>query len=129
MAKGDALKVTYRTGVGTETVEIVCRTDGYKLDWDAPKDRDRFLEVQVQGRTGKAVEIYLFASADVVAIVSGHKTKAQMAPPPRPLGRSTAKPKANPAILSPTHGDDDRGDRHDGSVKVTREPGGQDDTP
>jgi len=81
--KGDYIKVVYRTGVGTDSAEIAARVDGYKLDWDEPRDKDRFMAVEVQNRNGVTVEKHLFASADVVAVIKGHKTKAEMNSKPR----------------------------------------------
>lgn len=83
MAKGDYVKVTYRTGAGTDSSEIVARVDGYKLSWDEPRDKDRFMTVEVQNRNNGTVEKHLFASADVVAVSEGRKTKAEMNAKPR----------------------------------------------
>lgn len=93
MAKGDYLKVTYRTGVGTEPVEIVARSDGQKLVWAVPRSSDRFLEVRVEGRTDKVAETYMFASADVVAIISGHKSARELAIKPRKRAKVTVDQK------------------------------------
>jgi hypothetical protein len=93
--KGDYVKVTYRTGAGTESVEITARVDGYKLSWAEPRDKDRFMTVEVQNRNGGKVEEHLFASADVVAVTSGHKTAMQMASKPR----APRKPKVTQAEI------------------------------
>lgn len=78
MAKGDYVKVVYRTGVGTASQEVVVVTDGAERYWAKPGRGDTFLEVTVNGRTGKTIQRHLFSLADVVAISEGRKTKAEM---------------------------------------------------
>jgi hypothetical protein len=100
MAKGDYVKVIYRTGVGVTDIEIIARGDGSKIDWDEPREKDRFVKIEVQKRAGEPIETYIFASADVVAIIEGHKTKAQLALPVKRTPASVAVRRAAPVEVS-----------------------------
>ena len=73
MARGDYVRVTYRTGVGTAQREVVAQTVGAHVRWAEPRKGDQFMSVDVIGQNGEAFEKNLFAAADVVMVMEGHQ--------------------------------------------------------
>ncbi len=74
MARGDFVTVTYRTGAGTAEKKVQVTRAGGRLVWDPPRSSDRFMEVKVVDQNDSKVEVHLFASQEVVAVVEGHET-------------------------------------------------------
>jgi len=74
MARGDYVKVTYRTGAGTESTTIQARTAGSSVAVSGTDARSEFVTVEELDKTGRnAIRTARFAKGEVVAIIEGHK--------------------------------------------------------
>lgn len=77
MARGDYVRILYRTGVGVAEEKVIARTAGASIEVDMPtaktgKPLDPFVEVREVNKAGMAIRTCSFGTGDVVALISGH---------------------------------------------------------
>lgn len=73
MARGKFARITYRTGVGTDSVEIEATRAGGDVIVTQPDARTPFITVTEYASNNDVIRQARFATAEVVAIVEGQK--------------------------------------------------------
>jgi len=72
MAKDDLVKVTYRTPVGTETVNVEARSNGSSVQVvDPTSASDPYLRVRELNKVQEPVRTFRFAKSEVLAVIEG----------------------------------------------------------
>lgn len=77
MARGDLVRVTYRTPTGTGLETITATKDGAKVEVIEPRGNEPYLKIEEQNRNGVAQRTFLFAKGEVLAVVTGHEPIAR----------------------------------------------------
>jgi hypothetical protein len=74
VARGDWVKVIYRTGVGTAEHLVTATSVGSMVETEMPAKNATapFVEVREMNKAGDPVRTARFAAADVVGLIEGH---------------------------------------------------------
>ena len=77
MARGDYIKVVYKTGPTVGEVEIEAKGVGGSVKTPEPRRDDLFVVVEELARNGEPVLTARFAKSEVVALIGGHRSAAE----------------------------------------------------
>lgn len=85
MARGDYVKVIYRTGVGTADHLVTATTVGSSVEVELPGKNatNPFVEVIERNKGNEPVRTVRFAAGDVVALIEGHNEPVRKVRPKR----------------------------------------------
>lgn len=74
MARGDYVRIIYRTGVGIAEHLVTAMTVGANVETEMPQKNatSPFVEVREMNKAGDPVRTARFAASDVVGLVEGH---------------------------------------------------------